>query len=334
MSRSVDQRQRRQEQGRPPHDERHPQLASFWREYKHVPWCTLLLTAVYPVVCGVWYPNVERLAFLRLDTWSRVQAWRIYTYSLLHAGAVHVVSNLVMLWVAGAPLEAAHSPLVYAFVHTLGVLHGACGVGWEARLASPDHTMGRPNDSVAAAAAAAEPVIAVGASGAVYAMFGAQAANLAAFWSRMPLRWVRLAVLATFLGAEIVLWYHFYDGDISYGGHLGGFVGGVLSGGAVLPLLSLLPVPLPSFLLRSMMKLLGKKGGDEGASHLPHPDETAIVIEDGGNNNNNNNPRQQQQDADTVAISQKAGRFTTALSLSCWFLLAAYTAAGLGNYFA
>jgi len=183
---------------------------------EHFPYYSVITTIVYVVVCAVWYPNVSELPQLVLDTEKKAQVWRIYTYSLLHADVLHIVSNLVMLLALGMPMEMIHNSLRYFVLHTLGAVQGVGGIGWEKRLAGDWDSR----------------TVAVGASGIAYCMIGVHVPDMILNWREMHpgFRWFRLSVISGLICAEILLWYYFYQERISYGGHFGGLIGGVLGG--------------------------------------------------------------------------------------------------------
>lgn len=197
---------------------------SYFGTKKHFPWYSVTTSLVYVLVCAIWYPNVRRLPQLVLDTGKKVQVWRIYTYSLLHADIMHLVSNLVILLALGTPLEIVHNPVRFFVLHTLGALQAVGGIGWEKRLASKSTSAGVEPWDV--------PTLVVGASGIAYCMIGVHIPDMVLNWRQMSrvLRWTRLAGVCGLVCAEILLWNFLYQERISYSGHLGGFVGGVLGG--------------------------------------------------------------------------------------------------------
>ncbi len=125
--------------------------------------------------------------------------WRIVTSGFLHGGLIHLAMNMVVLWIIGSQLEPALGRARYLALYVTGLVAGAFGV----LLISPQS-------------------VTVGASGAVFALFGAAFAFQ---------RSRGINPMTSGLGGLLVLnlVISFLPG-ISFGGHLGGFVGGLLAG--------------------------------------------------------------------------------------------------------
>ncbi len=127
------------------------------------------------------------------------QWWRIVTGGFLHAGFLHIFMNMLALYWIGIALEPAIGSLRFAIIYGVSLLAGSLG----ALLVSP-HT----------------PT--VGASGAVFGLLGALAVEYRA-------RGISLA--ESQLGIVIVLnlVFSFTIPGISWGGHIGGLIGGALA---------------------------------------------------------------------------------------------------------
>ena len=123
--------------------------------------------------------------------------WRLVTSMFLHASILHIGFNMYILWVMGTPVEQYLGKARYLALYFVSGLAGAAG----ALLAQP-YT----------------PVL--GASGAIFGVLGAM----------MILEWQvtgRLAGQAAALIA-INLLLSFVSPHISWGGHVGGLIGGIL----------------------------------------------------------------------------------------------------------
>lgn len=146
--------------------------------------------------------------------------WRLFTAMFLHAGLAHVMLNMLALYSLGTVLEIRFGHIRFALIYLLGGLVG----------------------SVLSAALNAPMTFSVGASGAVFAVFGAEAAHLYTNWrvmgpgARPRLRQViLLAVLNFSIG---------FFGNLTGGGlflidnwaHVGGFVGGMVLAALIGPL--------------------------------------------------------------------------------------------------
>lgn len=123
--------------------------------------------------------------------------WRLVTSMFLHASILHIGFNMYVLWVIGTPVEQYLGTLRYLGLYFVSGLAGAAG----ALLQSP-----------------LTPVL--GASGAIFGILGAM----------LILEWQvtgRLAGQAAALIA-INLGLSFVIPNISWGGHVGGLIGGIL----------------------------------------------------------------------------------------------------------
>ena len=124
--------------------------------------------------------------------------WRLVTAGFLHAGILHLGMNMLILWLIGSPLEEMLGRGRYVLLYFVSLLAGSTGALLQAPL-----------------------VPTVGASGAIFGLFGA------------------LLVLEYFATGQIVggqafglivinLIFSFTFSNISWGGHIGGLVGGIL----------------------------------------------------------------------------------------------------------
>src|SRR5437764_9714051 len=127
------------------------------------------------------------------------QWWRIITGGFLHEGLLHIAFNMYVLYVLGQMLEPALGRLRFAVIYSVSLLTGSLG----ALLVSP-HSL------------------TVGASGAVFGLMGAAAVEMRA--RQIPL-------MQSGVGGLILinLIISFTLPGISWGGHIGGLVGGALA---------------------------------------------------------------------------------------------------------
>ena len=124
--------------------------------------------------------------------------WRLVTAAFLHASLLHIVFNMLALWWIGGPLEAAIGHWRYLTIYAIAGLAGSAG----ALLVKPQAFI-------------------VGASGAIFGLLGAMVVSSGRRRARSPgppttLILVNLAITFAVPG-------------ISWGGHLGGLVGGALA---------------------------------------------------------------------------------------------------------
>jgi membrane associated rhomboid family serine protease len=126
--------------------------------------------------------------------------WRLVTAGFLHAGPLHILFNMYLLWILGQMLEPALGSARFALLYITALLWGSFG------------------------ALVVEPTTAtVGASGAVFGLMGAAAVEMRARGIN-PLQTGIGALIILNLGLSFVL------SNISVGGHIGGLVGGALVG--------------------------------------------------------------------------------------------------------
>jgi membrane associated rhomboid family serine protease len=126
------------------------------------------------------------------------QWWRIVTGGFLHENLIHIGFNMYVLYLLGRMLEPALGELRFAVIYGASLLTGSLG----ALLVSP-HSL------------------TVGASGAVFGLMGAAA---------MELRARQIPVMQSGVGTLILinLVISFTLPGISWGGHVGGLIGGAL----------------------------------------------------------------------------------------------------------
>ena len=126
--------------------------------------------------------------------------WRLVTGGFLHAGFIHILFNMYLLWILGQMLEPTLGSGRFGALYFTALLWGSFG----ALAVQPDaHT--------------------VGASGAVFGLMGAAAVELRARGIN-PFQ-TNIGMLIIF---NLVL--SFVIANISIGGHVGGLLGGVLAG--------------------------------------------------------------------------------------------------------
>jgi membrane associated rhomboid family serine protease len=121
--------------------------------------------------------------------------WRLFTAPFLHYGPLHLGMNMLALWWFGPPLEEVLGRARFALLYLVGGLAGSAG----ALIASPDS-------------------VTVGASGAIFGIFGA-----AFVLERQGVAVFGGAAL-TIIAVNLV--FTFFIPGVSIGGHLGGLAGG------------------------------------------------------------------------------------------------------------
>ncbi|MEH3055132.1 MAG: rhomboid family intramembrane serine protease [Patulibacter minatonensis] len=127
--------------------------------------------------------------------------WRIFTSGFLHSGFLHIALNMFFVWSFGGLLEPALGRVRYLLLYVVGIIGGAVGA----------MLLSAPN------------VATVGASGAGFSLLGA-ALVMARLRGHSDLESNLLMI------AVINFGFTFMASGISVGGHLGGFVVGLVSG--------------------------------------------------------------------------------------------------------
>lgn len=131
---------------------------------------------------------------------GRVEPYRMLTAAFLHAGMLHLAMNMIALWFTGPFLEQALGRVRFVALYLVSAFGASVAVLWLTPL--EEFTRG-----------------VVGASGAVFGLFGAVAVVLA----RLKMRNTQIFGV---IGINLVL--TFVIPNISWQGHLGGLVTGAL----------------------------------------------------------------------------------------------------------
>ncbi|MFC7495582.1 MULTISPECIES: rhomboid family intramembrane serine protease [unclassified Nocardioides] len=126
--------------------------------------------------------------------------WQLVTSGFTHVTITHIAFNMLALWMIGPQLEMVLGRVRFLALYLLSLLAGSTVVLW----------------------AAGEYQLTLGASGAIYGLFGAMVIVARRVGGDMRALWglILVNVLITFVVP-----------NISWQGHLGGFVGGVLATG-------------------------------------------------------------------------------------------------------
>lgn len=150
---------------------------------------------------ALWPPNV-----LEDGEW-----WRLLTATFLHFGQLHLISNMFVLWVLGRLLEPMIGAARMIFIYFVGGIGSSAFVLWLMSNSQADYGM------------------LVGASGAIFALLGAEAAIvLRSWWSdRESFDTRRLTTLAVMLGLQMAI--DLSVPNVSFAAHASGFFAGILA---------------------------------------------------------------------------------------------------------
>ncbi len=130
------------------------------------------------------------------------QWWRIVTGGFLHESLLHIGFNMYILYILGMQIEPVLGRLRFAAVYAVSLLAGSLG----ALIVTPH-------------------AITVGASGAVFGIMGAFAVEMRA--RQLPLMQGGLGGVGGLILINLVI--SFTLPGISWGGHVGGLIGGALA---------------------------------------------------------------------------------------------------------
>ena len=137
--------------------------------------------------------------------------WRLLTASFLHFGAIHLVSNMFVLWVLGRMIEPMLGSVRTLVIYMAGALLSSAFVLW---LMAEGYTgFG----------------LLVGASGAIFALLGAETMIVLQSWWRDPETFDRrkLTTLGVILGLQVAI--DLSVPNISFAAHVSGFFAGMIA---------------------------------------------------------------------------------------------------------
>jgi membrane associated rhomboid family serine protease len=130
------------------------------------------------------------------------QWWRLVTSGFLHENLIHIGFNMYVLYILGLQLEPVLGRVKFATIYGVALLTGSLG----ALLVSPHD-------------------VTVGASGAVFGIMGAFAVELRS--RNLPIMRGGLGGIGGLIAINLVI--SFTLPGISWGGHVGGLIGGALA---------------------------------------------------------------------------------------------------------
>jgi membrane associated rhomboid family serine protease len=126
------------------------------------------------------------------------EVWRLFTVALVHGGITHLFFNMFTLLVLGNPVEAALGKARFLIIFFVSLLTG----------------------SLASIYLSSSPYVSVGASGAVFGLFGA-------FIAMRKMIHEGVRDIYVIIGLNFV--FGFILGGVDWRAHLGGLVGGYLT---------------------------------------------------------------------------------------------------------
>lgn len=183
-----------------------------WEIAKRMPYQTVTFAIVYIVLYYTIPRDSDTYALLRFDSDLPREAYRWWTYSLLHWTPTHLYMNITMLILYGILLEYTNMVWRTFLIYQLAILGGAFGAGWYLRIV--------PNN-----------IYLVGASGGIYGLLAAQSGYLIINWPEMDVlsRIIHTSFLIAPTVSDIVVSSIHPNPQTSYSAHVGGFIAGVMA---------------------------------------------------------------------------------------------------------
>jgi len=187
--------------------------------YYRLPYYTTSMFIIYIVIFMQPSMNYPEPSFFNLAFYSYYgheysrEAYRWYTYSLLHLNVVHIASNMYNLIIFGTLVEINALAPGAAAINMISILGGAFTTAAYSQITN-------------------RPVILVGASGGIFGLLSAQIGNIVINWNQMDLvqRIIYTSVISCAVISEIVVDIVLYNPLISYADHVGGFIFGIFAG--------------------------------------------------------------------------------------------------------
>lgn len=177
------------------------------------------VTAAIAAICVVYFlylfisgnPNDFQFAYEHgalfthpvYDPWSLSEPWRYVTSTFMHASGMHLIQNMIMLIIFAPPLERVMKSWRYAIFYLI------CGIGGNIISTAINNLFG-------------DGKIAVGASGAIYGVFGAYL-----FLVIFRRKWLDQASVKTvYMIVGIGVVFSIINSRVDFWGHIGGLITG------------------------------------------------------------------------------------------------------------
>ena len=145
------------------------------------------------------------------NVFEKGQWWRLITATFLHFGPIHLASNMFVLWIFGRMLEPMLGSLRLLSIYLFGAVASSAFVLWLMSANDTDYGF------------------LVGASGAIFALLGTEAAIVLLDWLRDRANFDtrKLSMLAMMLGLQIAI--DLSLPNVSLAAHLSGFAAGLVA---------------------------------------------------------------------------------------------------------
>jgi rhomboid protease GluP len=155
------------------------------------------------------------------------QWWRLVTAMFLHAGLLHLAFNMWALWDAGRVAERLFGAARFATIYlAAGLLGGIASINWQ------------------------QDLVGVGASGAVFGVYGALVVALAVDKEQLPMSVARQLMVSACVFIAYSLFNGFASTGIDNAAHLGGLLaGGLLGAGLIASTRRVVPAVVATIVL-------------------------------------------------------------------------------------
>ena len=185
--------------------------------FLRLPWYSLSISIVYCVLYSVYPYRSSTFRQLAFDTEFPQEAYRWYTYSLMHLNAAHISMNVLMTFIFGALIEWDNFAIRCFGIHTASIIGGAFGCGWEHRFTGKN-------------------IMLVGASGGAYGLLASQMGNLIVNWPELGFerRLIFTSLLVCTTLSDVIVSIVCYNPMVSYSTHVGGFITGAIAGNCMM----------------------------------------------------------------------------------------------------
>ena len=171
----------------------------------NTPVMTFFIICILGIVGLLSYNNPQHYALSASLFINGKQYWRLGSYMFVHSGILHLISNLISLWIIGKQYEGNNGCKRFCTVFLIGGIY--------AGLASVILRTGSSSANT----------LVVGASGCIYALF---TANIIYYLCRSHV--TKRLILEAGKSLAILIVYGVLNSNIDHYAHLGGFVAGII----------------------------------------------------------------------------------------------------------
>ncbi len=191
-----------------------------WRRaYTRVPWYSFAVLVAYSLIFyDIPVDNQEYASTLVFDTDKARQAYRWWTYSLLHRRTLQLWINVSMTLLFGGLFEFDHGWWRTILAHNVSIVGGALACGWDHQFV---HTHSH--------------MLLTGSSGGIYGLLSALMGNLITNWTELSCekRLFNISIMCAGIIADVVSNLIRSNPATAYSAHVGGFVTGAMIGSAI-----------------------------------------------------------------------------------------------------